>query len=233
MQLRTHAECRALTGLARQLAATVRRSPRPLAVGEHPYRQGDRADHLFLVLDGRVQESVTSRRGRELVLQTAGPGNIVGELCFCEVRYREEAATAVEASRVAPVYAEDLIAYARGTQAGALDVLEYLMHRVAELTARIQELAFDDVERRVLRRLAVRAALAVGPPTDVVVLPPLTHDEWAAEVYATREQVTAILTRLRREGLIAYRARGPITVDEAALQARLDPPGTKPPMFPR
>ncbi len=52
MRLRTHAECRALTGLAPQLAASVRRTPRLLAAGAHPYHQGDRADHLFLVLDG-------------------------------------------------------------------------------------------------------------------------------------------------------------------------------------
>ena len=104
---------------------------------------------------------------------------------------------------------------------------------MAELTARVQELAFDDVERRVLRRLAVHTALAeADPETEAVVLPRLTHEEWAAEVYATREPVTAILTRLRREGLIAYRARGPITVREAALQTRLAWPDTNPAAWP-
>ena len=44
--------------------------------------------------------------GREIILGLYSPGQIFGELCFCEVRARQEHAIAMEASSVATLSAD-------------------------------------------------------------------------------------------------------------------------------
>jgi CRP-like cAMP-binding protein len=234
MRLSGHAECVALTGLALHLAERhgLGRSPRRLRPGETLYRAGDRTDHLYLVHRGVVQESLASASGRELRLYEAGAGETVGELCFCDVRQRQETVVATTEAEVVPVYAEDVVRYVTSGRQAALEVLEYLFHRIGALTERIEELAFANVRERLIRRLldvaSDVASLAAGPGGRAdndrsVTLPPLTHEEWAARVYATREQVSAILADLRRRGAIAYTGRrSALTVFPSRLAALLE-----------
>jgi CRP-like cAMP-binding protein len=231
LQLANHAECSALTGLAVYLARerAIGRLPRRLRAGEVLYERGDRTDHLYLVQAGTVRESLASPRGRELRLQVAEAGAAVGEMCFCSVRERQETVVADTDAVVVPVYGEDVVRYALQGPKAAREVLEYLFHRIGTLTERIQDLAFASVRERVVRRLvdmaerapeAARAQDAGKGGEPKVLLPPMTHEEWAADVYATREQVSAILADLRRQGAIDYRGpRSPIAVYPRRLRA--------------
>ncbi|MCL6595526.1 MAG: Crp/Fnr family transcriptional regulator [Firmicutes bacterium] len=231
LELASHTECTALTGLAVYLARerAIGRLPRPLRAGEVLYERGDRTDHLYLVQAGTVRESLASPRGRELRLQVAGAGAAVGEMCFCSVRARQETVVAETDAVVVPVYGQDVVRYILEGPDAAREVLEYLFHRIGTLTERIQDLAFASVRERVVRRLAELAEEAAGATEAYdagaggeprILLPPMTHEEWAAHVYATREQVSAILADLRRRGAIDYRGpRSPIAVYPRRLRA--------------
>jgi CRP-like cAMP-binding protein len=231
LTLSNHAECTVLTGLARHLAEQggIGRAPRVLRPGEVLYRQGEVTDHLYLVQEGVVRESLISQSGRELRLTVAGPGETVGELCFCSIRERQETMVADAPAVVVPIYAQDVLEYVlRGPEA-ALEVLEYLFHRIGTLTERLQELAFAHVRERIVRTLLEMAAAAAArpgsqAPNGGVVLSPMTHEEWASQVYATREQVTAILAELRRQRAIHYRGRrSPLVVYPQRLREQLPP----------
>lgn len=237
LQLADHAECRALTGLVEHLlqrGQALGRTPRTVPAGSSLYRVGDRTDHLYLVRDGEVRESIASESGRELVLQVARQGETVGELCFCSVRERQESAVAVTDATVIPVYAEDVLSYVLKDPRAALEVLEYLFHRIGELSTRVQELAFQNVRQRVIHhllRMAAEAAEGAGQTaqgTDTVVLPRMTHEEWASRVYATREQVSGIFADLRRLGAVDYRPRSETVVHVPVLRrlAEMRPHGS-------
>ena len=236
LRLADHAECRALTGLVEHLlerGQALGRTPRTVPAGAPLYHVGDRTDHLYLVRDGEVRESIASESGRELVLQVARPGETVGELCFCSVRERQESAVAVTDATVIPVYAEDVLSYVLKDPRAALEVLEYLFHRIGELSTRVQELAFQNVRERVIHHLlrmageASQRAAQAGQDADTVVLPRMTHEEWASRVYATREQVSGIFADLRRLGAVDYRPRSETVVHVAVLRrlAEMGPHG--------
>lgn len=232
-RLSSHAACQALDGLARDLVrrgVMTGQGARPVQVrnGESLYRVGDRTDHFYLVQTGRIRASLESEAGRELVVADAGPGETVGELCFCAVHERQENAVAVTNATVIGVYGEDLIRYVQGGRDAAEEVLEYLFHQIGSLTTRVEALAFQTVRERLIHEL-LRLSQETERPIheskgsdrektgQFVALPPRTHEEWAKRIYATREQVSVVLSDLRRQGAVQYRGRSELVVSPAAL----------------
>lgn len=52
--------------------------------GDALIRQGDDADSLFILLDGQARVTVYSANGREIVLEYAGPGTVLGEIALLD-----------------------------------------------------------------------------------------------------------------------------------------------------
>lgn len=230
LTLADHSECQALNGLATHLMSRgmIRgHAATHVREAESLYRAGDRTDHFYLVQTGRVRATAHSQAGRDLWVGEAGPGETVGELCFCSVRERQETAVALTDTTVVAVYGEDVITYVQGGRDAARDVLEYLFHRIGELSSRVEALAFQNVRERLIHDL-LRLAEEVdagrhpsGGADASVPIPPMTHEEWATRIYTTREQVSAILAELRRLGAIEYRGRGGILANPSALRRAL------------
>lgn len=72
-------------------AASERTFPR----GSTPMREGDRADYVMVILDGRTQISV-SEDGQDRVIIERGPGQLIGEVGTLRVNARSATVTAVE-----------------------------------------------------------------------------------------------------------------------------------------
>jgi len=96
------------TALERELSRHIMRSGteptiRRLAAGDHLTRQGERADELFLLLDGVLRVDVGGEPLAEI-----GPGAILGERSILEAGVRTASLQAVTACTVA-VAARDTI----------------------------------------------------------------------------------------------------------------------------
>jgi len=103
---------------------------RPFAEGEHLFRLDEPVDAFFVVLDGRVDLVRFLDEGAALVLQRAGPGDILAEASLFSPRYHCDAIartaaivrriprqTLRERFRSDPEFAEGLAAHlARGIQ---------------------------------------------------------------------------------------------------------------------
>ena len=203
LRLAEHAQCGALTTFAREISVRLPHA-RPLAfsAGQPIYRMGDPTDHFYLVLLGRVRTSTIGAAGQEYILQDYGPGEAFGELCFCEVRARQEQAIALDDVRVARIGLEDLDAFAQGE--GLWRLLEMFTHRLAELERQLHELSTSSVRDRLIRfllRLALKPDEADG---FALVNGRFTHQEIAARIFTTREQVSLHLAQLRRQGAVSY-----------------------------
>lgn len=217
-----HAHCGALTGLLRESAGRLRGlSPRRVRAGEPVYLQGDPTENLYVVLAGRVQTSVVSPGGREYVLGEHGPGEGFGEVCFCEVRARQEQATALEDSEVLAIGPEDLVRFASSGEAAVLELLEMFSHRLADAERRLAELAFSGVRSRVIALLLRTAAGAADAEGFSELEGSLTHDEIARRIPTTREQVSAILSDLRRQRLVDYGRGAALRIRRARLEDEL------------
>ena len=55
---------------------------RNLTRGETLFRQGDRSVGIYEIVEGRVRLSRLDPEGRDIVLHTAGPGNLVADIKY-------------------------------------------------------------------------------------------------------------------------------------------------------
>lgn len=189
------------------------------------YDYGDAPNCLFLVNEGVVRTSVLSSSGKELVTGVWGPGEVFGEFCLCQQqRERNERAVIVEDAELVRLGVEELIQLV-SVREGALAMLQLFCHRISALEEKVAELAFANVRTR-LGLLLLRLAQDGTPQPDGSVLcqeyP--THEEMARRIGTTREQVSAILAQLRREGAVAYRRTGPMRIFPDRLENRIEAP---------
>ncbi len=59
-------------------------TPRAYAKGETIFSRGEPGSLIFVIETGRVEVSVTSRRGRRTILNQMGPGEVLGELAMLD-----------------------------------------------------------------------------------------------------------------------------------------------------
>jgi CRP/FNR family transcriptional regulator, cyclic AMP receptor protein len=93
-----------------------------VAAGEVLFRQGDKADRMYLVLDGKIE----IRLG-ETVLETVGLHGIVGEMALLDTSSRSATAAAITAGEVAIIDRQTFLDLVRENPSFSL----YVMHRMA------------------------------------------------------------------------------------------------------
>jgi CRP/FNR family cyclic AMP-dependent transcriptional regulator len=161
--------------------------------------EGDRTDSLYIVVSGRVKVYVSDEKGKEIVLNEAGPGEYFGELML-EEGPRSASVMTLEPTRFLVVPKEDFREFVARSPEFALHLIRKLIRRVRALTNDVKSLALMDVYGRVARMLL---DLAVERDGTLVIEDRPTQQEMANRVGASREMVNKILKDLNEGGYIA------------------------------
>ncbi|MCU1426859.1 MAG: cyclic nucleotide-binding protein, partial [Actinomycetia bacterium] len=159
--------------------------------GSTLFLEGDRSDHVVMVLEGRVRVSVASADGRDLVVAVRGPGDVIGEFAAIDpTEPRSASAHAMEPVLVHVLSAADFEAFLEQTPRAAVALLRTLIRRLRDASRSQMEYGSFDTVARVARRLEELVA-DHGEATDdgVRIALPLTQEELAGWVGASRESV--------------------------------------------
>ena len=169
---------------------------------------GSRDEHLqrvYFLLKGRVKlSSLDGDSGKELLLLLVSQGEPFGLLNAVGNETTDLRATAMQASLVAYVPRAD---FDRLIDQGGVcaKLVKLIGERAVEVVSRFEDLAFQSVLSRLARlllRLAVEfpKRLSCGVGIDV----PFTQQEVSNLIGARREVVSTHLSRLKREGVLAF-----------------------------
>lgn len=161
--------------------------------------EGDRTDSLYIVVSGKVKVYVSDDKGKEIVLNEAGPGEYFGELMLDEGP-RSASVMTLEPTRFLVVPKEDFRDFVARSPEFALHLIGKLIRRVRALTIDVKSLALMDVYGRVARMLLDLAEERNGR---LVIESRPTQQEMANRVGASREMVNKILKDLTEGGYIA------------------------------
>ena len=160
--------------------------------------EGERADSLYVVIAGRVRIYVSDEKGKEIVLNEAGPGEYFGEMALDEGP-RSASVMTLEPTRFLLVPKEDFREFLARSPEFALHLIRKLIRRVRALTNNVKSLALMDVYGRVARMLL---DLAVERDGALVIERRPTQQEMANRVGASREMISRILGDLGDGGYI-------------------------------
>ena len=188
--------------------ATVRNYPKHTIL----MNEGDDTDSLYVVLGGRVRVYVSDENGREVHVNSIGPGEFFGEVTL-DGRPRSASVMSVEDCRCAIVRQTELLALIEKEPKFALHMIRKLASRVRDLTENVRSLALMDVYGRVARLLLELANERDGR---LVIDEPLTHKDIASRVGASREMISRIFSDLTTGGYV--------TKDEGRLVIVKKPP---------
>lgn len=169
--------------------------------------EGSDADDVYLIRKGRVQVSLVSAHGREVILRDMGEGRIFGEIAAIDHRPRSASVIALEDCQLAHLRGAEFIDFLGSVPQAGLWMALQLAARVRDLTEKTFELATLSVSSRIQSEL-LRLAAAGTPSGETIVVTPLpTHSELAARVGTHREAVSRELSQLTQEGLIRRTGR--------------------------
>jgi CRP/FNR family cyclic AMP-dependent transcriptional regulator len=159
--------------------------------------EGDRSDSLYVILAGKVKVYLADEEGKEVVLNTQGPGEYFGEIILDEGP-RSASVMTLEQSKFSIVSRDQFNRFLTQNPEVSLELVRSLIHRVRALTKRVGDLALLDVYGRVARLLLELATEQEGK----LVVERLTQQDMASRVGCSREMISRILTDLRSGGYI-------------------------------
>jgi CRP/FNR family transcriptional regulator len=187
-----------------------------LPAGQPVFHAGDACRAYLLVIEGRVPVRLVSEGGREITLYEVASGDSCVLTTACLLGDRAYNADAVAATEVRAAVFERA-AFARAMERSATlrrFVFANLSQRLGTLIARVDDVAFGDIDRRLARALLGDAA---GAGTDDVRR---THEQLATEAGTAREVVSRHLKRFEAQGWVGL-ARGRIRIRDRAALRRL------------
>jgi CRP/FNR family cyclic AMP-dependent transcriptional regulator len=193
--------------------ATVRTYERNQLV----FGQGDPSAELFVVQSGRIAIAARSSDGRESVLAVLEEGSLFGELPLFDDAPRVADARALVESQVIVLEYAPVRKVLEEHPEALWYVVRLLTRRLRATDEALADAVFLDVPARTAKRL-----LELAGDSDEFRLP-VTQEELAAMVGASRERVNKALALFTRLGWLELKGRSRYRfVDRQALQDRAD-----------
>ena len=171
--------------------------------GDAIYAQGDAADAIFFVQNGRVRLTVVSHAGKERTIGLVSEGSFFGEGSLAHQACRTGSAAAMTNCELLRVD-KALMLEALQRERPLADVfLASLLARNIRSEEDLADLLFNSSERRLARILLLLAHFGIdGGPKAVV--PKISQETLADMVGTTRSRVSFFMNRFRRMGFIEY-----------------------------
>jgi CRP-like cAMP-binding protein len=187
---------------------------RTLRRGDVLFREGDDGNELFIVDSGRIAIANKSFDGRESVVALMEAGDIFWEMSLFDGQGRSAEARALEASKVNVVPFEPLRALFREQPDLLWTVVALLARRIRNMDVALADSVFLDVTGRTAKRL-----LELAGDSDEFQLP-ITQEELAGLVGASRERVNKAISSFVRLGWMEQRERRYTITNRVQLERR-------------
>jgi CRP/FNR family transcriptional regulator, cyclic AMP receptor protein len=182
--------------------------------GDVVFREGDEPDRLYVVIQGRIAISKRSVDGREAVVALVEDGDLFGEMGFFLPLGRSAEARALEPSALLCLPFSPVRQIYEERPQLLWGVVSMLADRVRIMDDVLADSVFLDVTGRTAKRL-----LEIASGNDEFVLP-VTQEELAAIVGASRERVNKAIASFVRLGWIEQADRRYKITDREQLERR-------------
>lgn len=167
-------------------------------------RQGAEGREVHIVLDGRVGVVMGTPEGDEVLIAIRGPGDVLGELALFDPAPRIATVIALEEVHTLALDGADFLEFLARHPHAVRAILQLVVRRLRETDRRLVETRTESTATRLARDLLMLGA-RFGTPADEGLLldVPLSQEQLASLVGASREAVNAALGDLRHRGAVA------------------------------
>ena len=192
---------------------------------EKIFSQGDPADAVFYVQEGKVKVCVISELGKEAVVALHGKGDFFGEGCLTGQPLRLATVAAMTDCVIMRLDKASILRVLRDEPKFSEAFMAYLLARNARVEEDLVDQLFNSSEKRLARVLLLMANFGKeGKPEPVIAK--LSQETLAQIVGTTRSQVSTFMNKFRQLGFIHY--NGDLQIHNSLLNVVLhDKPGLR------
>jgi len=184
-------------------ALQARMQRRTFDRGESIFFKGEDGDTLYVIVSGEVKIVLAAPDGQESILIVLGEGDFFGEMALFDAKPRSADAVAIGPTTTLTLHRREFEQFVRENPEVAFPIFRSLTARLRRTTHRLEDVMFLDLATRVAKKLLQLAAKhGVEMPRGVRIDLPLSQQELAEMVGATRPRVNEQLRRLAQDGLI-------------------------------
>jgi CRP-like cAMP-binding protein len=167
------------------------------------FSQGEPADAVFYILDGKVKVTVLSKGGKEAVLAILGAGDFFGEGSLNGHRRRMATVTTMSDCTITRLDKATMIRTLHDEPRLSELFITYLLHRNFRVEEDLVDQLFNSSEKRLARILLLLANFGKENKSEHVIAP-LSQETLAEMVGTTRSRVNFFMNKFRRLGFIDY-----------------------------
>ena len=168
------------------------------------YSQGQQADAVYFIQQGKVRLSVLSGAGKEAILGILAPGDICGEGCLAGQPLRIGTATAVSATTAVKIQKADLVRALHEQHPLSEAILAQILARNIAFEEDVCDQLFNHSEKRLARALLKLARFGQDSAHPRTITPKISQEALAEMVGTTRSRINFFMNKFRRLGLIEY-----------------------------
>jgi len=182
------------------VARTITQCPKDYKI----FSQGDPAENVFYIQQGRVKVRVISKQGKEAVIAILGPGEFLGEACLIGQTVCLATATTMVPSSILRILKQEMLRVLHEERAFSDLFVPYLLSRNVRAQEDLVDQLFNSSEQRLARTLLLLANYGKeGTPETVV--PKINQETLAGMVGTTRSRVSFFMNRFKKLGFIDYK----------------------------
>jgi len=181
--------------------------------------KGDLGDALYIIQKGKIKITELSENGREKILTIFAKGDFLGEMAIIDGEKRSASAETLEESEVYVLYKKDFLDILKSNFLLTMKIFQILSKRVRDLNKEVRILTFGDVYERFVE-LLIELSNKYGKEENgkLMIDINLTHMELANMIGVTRETVTRIIGKLKKENIIAIENKNIIILDKNKIK---------------
>jgi CRP-like cAMP-binding protein len=167
------------------------------------FSQGDPADAIFYILQGKIKLTVVSKQGKEAVVALLSEGDFFGEGCLAGQLVRMSSATTMSECSIMRLEKMRVIRLLHEQPSFGDLFLRHLLSRNIRFEEDLVDQLFNSSEKRLARVLLLLANFGKeGQPRTVI--PKVSQETLAEIVGTTRSRVNLFMNRFRKLGFIEY-----------------------------
>ncbi|WNM62954.1 Crp/Fnr family transcriptional regulator [Candidatus Nitrospira neomarina] len=167
------------------------------------FSQGETADAVYYILEGKVTLTVVSQRGKEAVVAILEPATFFGEACLTGQVLRLEAATTVGVAKIVRIGKAAMVRVLHDEPTFSELFLTHLLARNLRIQEDLVDQLFNSSEKRLARVLLLMAHFGKESKPEAVIAK-LSQETLAEMIGTTRSRVSFFMNKFRKLGFIEY-----------------------------
>jgi CRP/FNR family transcriptional regulator, cyclic AMP receptor protein len=182
------------------VARTITQCPKDCKI----FSQGDPADSIFYIQQGRVKLKVKSKQGKEAVIAILGARDFLGEACLIGQTVWLATATAIAPSFILKIEKNEMLRVLNEERTFSDFFIPYVLSRNARIQEDLVDQLFNSSEQRLARTLLLLANYGKeGAPETVAS--EINQETLAGMVGTTRSRVNFFMNKFKKLGFIDYK----------------------------